>query len=190
MNCSEKISELATALAIAQGEMTHAKKESVNPHFKSKYADLSSVWDAIREPLSKNGLCVTQLPMDDNGKSVLLTVLMHKSGEFVESHTPILSLKNDAQGYGSALTYARRYALASIIGISQDDDDGNDATKPPVKTMTERATSIVHSMGEAVKQGVMDQQDYDKIVADIKSAKRLSENHFKTIIETLEKDFG
>lgn len=123
MNKSESIANLANALSIAQGQMTHAIKNSQNPHFKSTFADLSSVWDAIRKPLSDNGLCVTQTT-DGN---TLLTVIAHKSGEWIESVTPIFNGKNDAQGFGSGLSYARRYALAAIAGVAQDDDDGNDA---------------------------------------------------------------
>lgn len=126
---SESIDQLAGALAAAQAEMTFAKKDSTNPFLKTKYSDLASVWDAVRAPLSKNGLCVSQMPTGD----MLVTVLAHKSGQYIASTMPVKTgrndARNDAQAYGSALTYARRYALSAIVGIAQDDDDGEEAGK-------------------------------------------------------------
>ena len=124
--------KLFTALAKAQGEMTGAVKDGTNPHFHSTYATLASVWDACRGPLSKNGLAVIQTPIEKDGKHALLTILGHTSGQSVESIMPIMMAKNDAQGYGSGLSYARRYSLMSIAGIASEDDDGNSAAgKPP-----------------------------------------------------------
>src|SRR5574344_2259335 len=126
---SSSIDQLAGALAAAQAEMTFAKKDSTNPFLKSKYSDLASVWDAVRVPLTKNNLCVTQLPTGET----LTTVLAHKSGQYIASTMPVKTgrndARNDAQAYGSALTYARRYALSAIVGIAQDDDDGEGAGK-------------------------------------------------------------
>jgi hypothetical protein len=122
---SAEINELAAALSVAQGSMKFATKDSTNPHYKSDYADLASVWEAIRKPLSDNGLAVSQLPMGDH----LHTLLMHKSGQWVSSETPIkCQVPTNPQAYGSGLTYARRYALAAITGITQGDDDGNAAS--------------------------------------------------------------
>lgn len=126
---SENIAELAKALAAAQGEISHAVKDSTNPHFKSYYADLASVWDAVRKPLSKSGLSVSQLPSSDGTIHWLETTLLHSSGQFLTSRTPLIGC-SDMQKYGSALTYARRYALAAIAGVAQDDDDANVAAKP------------------------------------------------------------
>lgn len=124
---SEHTNEIFTALAMAQGEMSPAIKDSSNPFFKSKYSDLTSVWDAARAPLTKNGLCVVQSVMLTEGGSVLVTVLGHKSGQWIKSVAPIISTKNDAQGYGSAVTYQRRYAMSALCGVSSDDDDGEKA---------------------------------------------------------------
>lgn len=129
---SESIKELATALAKAQSALRPAAKDATNPHFKSKYADLSAVWEACREPLSTNGLSVVQLPADSEpGRLALTTLLMHSSGEFL-STTYSLKLQQDtAHGAGSALTYLRRYALAALVGVVADeDDDGNSASQP------------------------------------------------------------
>ena len=127
MSQSESINELATALAKAQAEMSFAAKDSKNPHFNSKYADLSSVWDAIREPLTKNGLSVVQTIEIMENRNVLVSILMHLSGQFIKSYLPIKTDKDTCQGWGSGITYARRYSLAALVGCVQDDDDGNGA---------------------------------------------------------------
>ncbi len=128
MKHSDSIGELAKALAIAQGEMEHASKDKINPHFRSKYADLGSVWDAIREPLTKNGLSVIQLPsMTDDGKICISTMLLHSSGQFVEASYALPPTKADPQGFGSAITYMKRYALTGM-GVAPEDDDGNQAS--------------------------------------------------------------
>jgi len=125
MNQSNEINELATALAKAQGDMTAAKKDVVNPFFKSKYADLASAWDACRGPLTKHGLSVTQGVVFSADRYVLETVLRHASGQWVNYQMPLLFQKQDMQALGSAMSYARRYSLMAIIGLAQDDDDAN-----------------------------------------------------------------
>lgn len=124
---SENINELATSLSKAQSEMNFAIKDSNNPFYKSKYADLSSVWEACREPLTKNGLSVVQLleGVSDEGFIVLKTMLMHSSGQWMASYINMKPADEKPQTYGSTLTYARRYALSAIVGVIQDDDDGN-----------------------------------------------------------------
>ena len=128
----ENIAELATALCAAQAEMRPAPKDSVNPHFKSKYADLTSLWDAIREPLTKNGLAVVQTFSPDHaeGELMLTTTLMHKSGQSIQSTMRMPLPKRDPQGLGSATSYARRYALAAMVGATSDDDDDGNAAMP------------------------------------------------------------
>lgn len=124
MNQSENINELATALSKCQGEITPAIKDSNNPFFKSKYADLNSVWSVCREPLSKHGLAVIQtMDKDEAGALVLITTLAHSSGQWIRSKTPIPLLKSDPQAMGSSITYMRRYSLSAIVGISTDEDD-------------------------------------------------------------------
>lgn len=134
---SAEIGELAKALAAAQGEMTAASKDASNPHFKSRYATLASVWDAIRGPLSRNGLSVSQvLETPDAGPGVIVrTILLHASGQWICSRyvMPIPD-KLTPQAVGSAITYARRYALSAIVGIApDDDDDGNAASVTPAR---------------------------------------------------------
>ncbi|MES2347869.1 MAG: ERF family protein [Pseudomonadota bacterium] len=130
MNSSPLLNELAAALAKAQAKIKGAVKDSDNPFFKSKYADLDAVWDVAREPLTSNGLSVVQFPGSDGDKVTLETVLLHSSGQWMTA--PPLSvkpMKQDPQGVGSAVTYMRRYSLAAVAGITQVDDDGNTATK-------------------------------------------------------------
>lgn len=129
MNKSESISKLSEALSKAQGVIEGAKKDSSNPFFKSKYADLSSVWEACRKPLSDNGLSVIQI-FDETDKGVIVeTILSHMSGEYIAGRMFIPISKIDAQTIGSASTYARRYGLQAIVGIAPEDDDGNDASQ-------------------------------------------------------------
>lgn len=122
--------ELYSALSKCQSVLGGAKKESTNPFFKSKYADLESVWDAIRGPLTDNGLCIVQLIDNKNSEIVLTTILGHCSGEQVTSEYPVRPKDDSPQAIGSAITYARRYALAAIVGVYQTDDDGNYASEP------------------------------------------------------------
>lgn len=125
---SESIKELALALSAAQKAMGFATKDSTNPFFKSNYADLASCIEAARLPLSDNGLSISQMPDMTPEGPALVTILMHKSGEYLQATYPLKPIKDDPQGMGSAITYARRYCFASIIGLASADDDGNAAT--------------------------------------------------------------
>lgn len=131
---SETLGKLAEALAKAQGEMKHAIKDSNNPFFRSKYADLASVVDASRPALVKNGLSVVQYTEGN----LLYTMLLHSSGEWIKGNIELKPMKqvkdkgweesHDPQSYGSCITYARRYAMAAITGVATEDDDGNAAS--------------------------------------------------------------
>lgn len=128
MDNTPELNELATALAIAQGQIEDADKSVSNPFFKSKYADLAAVRAVIRKPLSDNGLSIVQLPSSSEIGIAVRTVLMHKSGQYISEELQIPVSKQDAQAYGSAISYARRYALMSMLNIAAEDDDGNSAT--------------------------------------------------------------
>jgi len=131
METSSEIKELAAALSKAQGQIEGAKKDSNNPHFKSRYADLASVWDACREALAGNGLSVVQCPGPcAQNQMEMTTMLLHSSGQWIRETLTIPLQKVDAQGYGSATTYARRYALSAMVGVAPDDDDGQAASNP------------------------------------------------------------
>lgn len=125
METSESIKELATALNKAQAEMSGAKKGKENPFFKSKYADMNAVVDAVRIPFCDNGLSYAQLPLFRDGFVGVETILMHTSGEWMRGELLLPMTKQDPQAAGSAITYARRYALQSIAGIPSEDDDAN-----------------------------------------------------------------
>jgi len=128
-----KHATLAAALAAAQAQMGRAAKSANNPHFKSKYADLSSVMDACMPALTANGLAVTQPVRREDGEMVLYTILHHADSdqEMCDGGMPLIVNKRDMQGLGSALTYARRYGLMAMAGIAADDDDGNAAAAAP-----------------------------------------------------------
>lgn len=127
MRQSESIKELATALCAAQKEMGGAVKDAANPFFKSKYADLTSVVKAIKEPFANHGLSYTQFPCAGERAVGVITRLMHSSGEWLEHEYMLPMVKADPQSAGSAITYARRYALQAMAGIPTADDDAESA---------------------------------------------------------------
>lgn len=128
---SEAVNEVAGALAKAQAEMSNAKKDSVNPHFRSSYADLASVREACLSALTKHGIAVVQSPrlalVGEQTVVELETRFLHSSGQWMADTLAVPVSKVDAQGVGSAITYARRYALASFAGIAPADDDAESA---------------------------------------------------------------
>jgi hypothetical protein len=113
----------------AQSQMGGAHKGANNPFFKSKYADLGAVIEAVKEPFASNGLSYVQFPIEDNGRVGIETILMHESGEWLSNKFTVQLSKQDAQGAGSAITYCRRYGLQAVAGIPSEDDDGNAASK-------------------------------------------------------------
>jgi len=134
MFTSDRIDQIALALSKAQGEMSNAAFNKVNPHFKSRYADLSAVRDSVISALSKNEISLIQTTDIIDNKIILITTLCHSSGQYISSKMPVIAEKPTPQSLGSALTYARRYALSSIAGIaSEEDDDGNEAEKESQK---------------------------------------------------------
>jgi hypothetical protein len=133
MKQSESLKELMPALIKAQGSIKHALKDAKNPHFKNQYATLESVIDATKEALLKNDISIVQAHTINN---TLVTTLYHKSGEFLQSEVNLFMSRQDMQQLGSATTYARRYALASMLNIAQEDDDGNAAAKPENRPLT------------------------------------------------------
>lgn len=148
MERSPEIQELAAALAKAQAAIAGAAKSNINPAFKSKYADLASVWDACRGPLTANGLSVAQLPsIEEGGRVGVTTLLLHSSGQFLSATVSVMPTKTDAQGLGSAVTYLRRYGLSAMVGVAPEDDDGNAASAKP--TPHARTAPVSVPEGEA-----------------------------------------
>lgn len=132
MTRSDEIADLAAAMAKAQAEILGAAKSSENPHFRSRYADLASVWDACRGPLSKHGLAVIQWPRlahlgGEAWALELETVLTHQSGQWMADTLAVVLARLDAQSIGSAITYARRFSLGAVAGVAPEDDDGEAA---------------------------------------------------------------
>lgn len=138
MNKSESIGALAAALSAVQAELKIAKKDKINPFFKSKYADLQTVWEVARPLLAKHGLAVLQLPGGDGTHVVLTTMLVHSSGEWIaDDGLAMTPAKTDPQGIASCVTYARRYGFQAVIGVVADeDDDGEAASRKPTPAPT------------------------------------------------------
>lgn len=127
MNASATTGALFAALSAAQGEIEGASKDANNPYFSSKYATLAAVWEACRKALAAQKLGVVQSPGTDEHGLFLETILGHASGEWISSKLYVTPVKDDPQGIGSAITYARRYALAAMVGVAPEDDDGEAA---------------------------------------------------------------
>lgn len=153
---SDSIKSLAGAFVKCQGEVGTALKDSTNPHFRSRYADLAAVWDAAKEALQANGLAVSQLPSTlEDGSIALTTILIHNSGEYLGATYRLKPQKEDPQGYGSALTYARRYALSALLGIVADEDDDGEAAsgrtgKPSPATVAKPKSQAAQQVAESL----------------------------------------
>ena len=161
MNKSESIAELAKALCKAQSEMGGAVKDAKNPFFKSSYADLTSVIKAIKEPFNNNGLSYIQFPVTSSGGNGVgvKTVLMHTSGQYIESEFYLPLVKADPQAGGSAITYARRYALQALAGIPTADDDAEAAmfrNEPSVNQVCDEAVKRNTQSIRAIKEYLQD----------------------------------
>lgn len=150
MQTSDAINEIAAALAKAQGEMGGAVKDSANPFFKSKYADLSSVWDACRGPLTKNGLAIIQSPSAEGLRVSVDTLLTHVSGQWMRGTVSVNAKEDSPQAVGSAITYLRRYALQSFAGVAPEDDDG-EAAQGRGNGKTARSTPVFAGAPEPPK---------------------------------------
>jgi hypothetical protein len=157
VNKSDTIEKIAPALHKAQGQIKAALKDSTNPHFRSKYADLSSVIEAVKPALQSNGITFLQGVHDAVDGVAVETMLLHTSGEWISSVMRIPAVKQDAQGYGSAITYGRRYGLQSMCGVPAEDDDGNAATA----STTSRITPVAGSLQNLAK----DEQEQAKDIA-------------------------
>jgi len=141
---SESIAELAKALNLFQSKIISIKKDAVNPFFKSKYATLDNIWGAIRKPLVDSGLSVTQTLSTTESVNKLDTTLLHTSGEWVSGSMILNPVKNDPQGIGSAITYARRYSLSAMVGVVADEDDDANTSSTPKEVKTKKANGITN----------------------------------------------
>lgn len=155
MKMSDTIAELATALAKAQGQIDDASKASENPYYKSKYADLAAVRAVIREPLATNDLAIIQAPRTVQGGAEVETMIVHKSGEYMSETLYMPAGKNDPHGYASAITYARRIGIMSLLALASYDDDGNTAVDS-VKNAPEKkkpSADVMVAANKAAKEG-------------------------------------
>ena len=149
MERSESITKLTMALVKFQGQMLKVGKDSINPHFKNKYASLSTIIEATQKPLADVGLAVVQMP---SGENCLTTMLIHESGEFISETYKMTPQRNDPQGLGSAITYQRRYALGAVLNLNIDeDDDGNQASQKPANYGSKTQPKPEISMADAMK---------------------------------------
>lgn len=197
MQHSESMKAIAPALLAAQKATEFAKKDATNPHFKNKYADLPAVIEAVKPALNAAGIVYIQTasPSDDN-RLHLTTMLMHESGEWI-SDTLVMPLpKQDPQGYGSAMTYARRYALAAITGVYQDDDDGNAASGPATRpTQAQNDAAPSESQATEADAMIVAQMNAAATVPDLAKLmnglpadqKRLVTQHFNQRMSELKK---
>lgn len=181
MKHSESINELAPALCLAQSQMSGAAKTATNPFFNKKYADLGEVIRCVKEPFTKNDLCFIQFPISEEGRAGVETTIMHKSGQWISHEFTVKCAKNDPQGFGSAITYAKRYGLQAACGIPSEDDDGNAASKPeekpkastpaakkaPAKPAMSQAEAI-EILGQSIDLGAMT-SDYNKLSPELKA---------------------
>jgi len=182
---SPEIDQLAKALAQVQGSLSPVSKDKKNPFFKSSYADLCALWESCRSHLAKNKISVVQGTMERNGDMYLETTMCHESGQWIKGHYLVKPDKQTPQGYGSAVTYARRYALAGMLGITvtDEDDDGEGAmnrnrkptpqptpkpepTKPNPKDFTPEQWKDIADKYIAKLKAAEDVKAYDKIVID------------------------
>lgn len=142
MQTSESIDQLSVALSKVQAVLEGAKKDSLNPFHKSRYADLTSVWKAIREPLTAHGFSVVQsLGSTEQGWPTITTMLLHVSGQWIRDTLTMKPKEDTPQGVGSAITYGRRYALSALVGVSPEDDDGEAATGRGSRPATQKTMS-------------------------------------------------
>ena len=187
MKTSNEINELAAAMAIAQGQMGAAYKNSSNPHFKSSFADLASISDVIKQPLSENGLSVVQFPINNEQGVAITTRVMHKSGQWIEESFGIKPVKASPQEYGSLISYFRRYALAAIFAIPQTDDDANamqlatEAPQKPVDAITgDQVKALVNLLAgdEKLKTQLMD-------AYGIAQLEHLQSNQFRPVYDKI-----
>lgn len=140
MDHSESITELAIALNLAQAKMGAAKKNAANPFFKSTYSNLEEVIACVKQPFAENGLSFVQLPVSNEDRAGVETIIIHNSGQWLSGSFMLKCSKLDPQGMASAISYARRYGLQSAVGLPSSDDDGNAASAPTPKkpTMTKK----------------------------------------------------
>lgn len=200
MKTSEQVDKIFPAFVAFQKDMPPVPKDSVNPHFRNKYASLGAIVEATRPVLAKHGLAYTQGMALVDGVQVMVTRIVHTSGQWMEDGGYALNpTKNDPQGMGSAVTYGRRYTLGASLGIiTEDDDDGNKASEPapakaklpPVPAYTKPEPDWFNDLGELNDKG----KSAAKAIAggmtwaDIEKKYTITAYHRKAVMEALPKN--
>lgn len=184
MKMSESIANISVALVQFQSEVKNPEKKGVNPHFKSKYAELDVIINTIRPTLEKNGLAFIQNPVHEEGQVGVYTLLIHKSGEFIQFDPVMIPLqKATPHQVGAALTYAKRYSLGSALGLATEEDkDGNDVTPQ---------SSQKQLVKRAIKQAIQKEKQADEgrrklgieKIKELKREKELTDEEFSTILK-------
>lgn len=194
MNRSETIAKLAKSLVLFNSEVNKIAKDADNPFFKNNYATLDTIIDEIRPILSKHGLSIMQIPSGDGQNVTLKTLLLHESGEWLESDELTMKpVKNDPQAVGSCITYARRYSLAAFLSLNTgEDDDGNGATygkgnKPNQKNNSGQAPSKPQGNGG---NGKASEKQMKMIHAKIAHVATLTQTDKQMVEETLKNQVG
>ncbi|WP_144513668.1 ERF family protein [Bacillus mycoides] len=197
MNKSETITELAKALVKFNSEVNKIAKDADNPFFKNNYATLDTIIDEIRPILSKHGLSIMQIPSGDGQNVTLKTLLLHESGEWLESDELTMKpVKNDPQAVGSCITYARRYSLAAFLSLNTgEDDDGNGATygkgnKPNQNGNSGQAPNKPVGNGNSSSNGKASEKQMKMIHAKIAHISALAKTDKQTIEDTLKGNIG
>ena len=200
MRTSEQIDQLAAALAAAQGQFPTVTKDKVARigHYSYRYADLAGILAAVQPVLTAHELAVLALPDTQDGRPALTTRLVHASGQWVEATTELLVAQDTPQGRGSAITYARRYALCAVLGIAaEDDDDGQAAQEAPEADpgpLTPEAVTPAQLRKLGVLFGELNVTDRDERLAyvsavmnrQVESSKELTKREASTVIDLLE----
>ena len=192
MKTSQTITKISNALLLSQKEMGMALKDSSNPFYRSKYADLNAIREACMPALNKNGITLLQPTVNIDGRNYVETILLHESGEWISSETEILFAKpNDAQAQGSGITYARRYGMQSLVNVGADDDDGNTASTPAKqqpapakKPYLERGTAQFTAVINAINKGQVESIDMVKIKYELLEP---IENELTNLLKTVKK---
>jgi len=183
MKTSESIANIAAALVGFQSEVANPEKKGINPHFKSKYAELDEIINTIRPTLEKNGLAFIQNPIHEDGKVGVYTLLIHKSGEFIQFDPVMIPLqKATPHQVGAALTYAKRYSLGAALGLATEEDkDGNElSTKESIKQTIKQAVQKKQEKAREIesrrKLGI-------EKIKELKREKELTDEEFSTILK-------
>jgi hypothetical protein len=171
MNLEYTTPALNKALAIAQSQVENATKGSINPHFKNKYADLAEVLNTVRPVFAANGLSIIQSTAYDGSLVSVTTTILHSEGGHISSTASCVPAKADAQGVGASTTYLRRYALAAMAGIAQEDDDGQSASH--TRTAAPASQQDISSLKERMEGLGVDEEAFLKYLA-VKSLSELT----------------